>query len=108
MKKTHQAFTLIELLVVIVIIAILAGIALPVFGRVMERGKGVKDLNNLRQIGMAMLATINDNDGYLPSPPTYNPVEAWANTLAGDATNPGKLEDTKVFLSAFDTRSQTG
>ena len=48
-----QAFTLIELLVVISIIAILAGIALPVFGEVKIRGDQTKALSNAKQIGTA-------------------------------------------------------
>ena len=52
--KLHkaQAFTLIELLVVISIIAILAGIALPVFGEVKIRGDQTKALSNAKQISI--------------------------------------------------------
>ena len=64
MKKS--AFTLIELLVVIAIIAILAGIALPVFSRILEKGKLVNDGSNLRQIGIAITAYQNDNDSKMP------------------------------------------
>lgn len=62
-----QAFTLIELLVVISIIAILAGIALPVFGAVQIKGAQTKALSNAKQIGTALKLYAVDNNGVYPS-----------------------------------------
>ena len=65
-KRNTSAFTLIELLVVISIIALLAGIALPVFSQVQERGAQTKDLSNAKQIGLACKLYASDNDGLFP------------------------------------------
>jgi prepilin-type N-terminal cleavage/methylation domain-containing protein len=65
-SKTN-AFTLIELLVVISIIAILAGIALPVFGTVQVRGAQTKALSNSKQIGLACKLFAMDNSGNFPN-----------------------------------------
>jgi len=62
----RNAFTLIELLVVISIIAILAGIALPVFGEVQVRGAQTKALSNAKQIGLACRLYSLDFDGRFP------------------------------------------
>lgn len=67
MKKTPPlAFTLIELLVVISIIAILAGIALPVFGEVQVRGAQTKALSNAKQVGTACKLFAMDYNGNFP------------------------------------------
>jgi prepilin-type N-terminal cleavage/methylation domain-containing protein/prepilin-type processing-associated H-X9-DG protein len=58
----RSAFTLIELLVVIAIIALLAAIAIPVFGTAMEKARGAQCLANLNQIGKAFVLYLNDND----------------------------------------------
>ncbi len=66
-RSPQFAFTLIELLVVISIIAILAGIALPVFSQVTERGAQTKDLSNAKQVGLACKLYASDNDGKYPN-----------------------------------------
>jgi prepilin-type processing-associated H-X9-DG protein len=54
------------LLVVIGIIALLAAIAMPVIGGVQSKGKQAASMSNMRQIGAALLAYANENDGSLP------------------------------------------
>ena len=61
-----HAFTLIELLIVITIIAILAGMLIPVLARVKERSKSVQCLSNLRQIGLAFTTYLQDWDDHYP------------------------------------------
>ncbi len=65
-----RAFTLIELLVVIAVIAHSRYVAYPVYTGVQERAKVTKDMNNLRQIGLATQTYMNDNDGVFPGSAT--------------------------------------
>ena len=54
-------------LMVLLGIPILAGIALPVFGEVKERGNLTKALSNAKQIGTACKIYAIDNDGKFPA-----------------------------------------
>ena len=65
-KSQHDAFTLIELLVVIAIIAMLAALLLPALNRARERAQLLGCQNNLRQISVALLMYLGDNNGYYP------------------------------------------
>ncbi len=62
-----RGFTLIELLVVIAIIAILAAILFPVFARTKEKARQTSCINNLRQLGVALVSYRSDYDAKLPA-----------------------------------------
>jgi prepilin-type N-terminal cleavage/methylation domain-containing protein len=90
-----RAFTFIELLVVMIVIGILASIAYPVYTGVLERAKITKDMNNLRQVGLATQTYMNDNDGTL-----FSTTGSWMSQL-----NPKYTAAWGIFQSPFDTRS---
>ena len=76
--KSPRAFTLIELLTVIAIIGILAGILIPVVGRVRESARAAGCLANLRQLQAGILLFAQDNKNVLPAV-TVDPVLAPTN-----------------------------
>jgi prepilin-type N-terminal cleavage/methylation domain-containing protein len=73
-----SAFTLIELLVVIAIIGILSALLLPTLGKGKDRAARLVDINNVKQLTVAVHLHAGDNQDSLP----------WSNWLGGD--RPGR------------------
>lgn len=65
-SRCRRGFTLIELLVVIAIIAILAAILFPLFVKAKESAKRAACLDNLKQLGTAVMLYTDDNQGRYP------------------------------------------
>ena len=76
-QNNRKAFTLVELLVVITIIAIVAAMLLPAVQVARDAARRSSCANNLRQIGIAMIAFDSANNGLPPRRygPTWTPAE---------------------------------
>jgi prepilin-type N-terminal cleavage/methylation domain-containing protein len=101
--RTQQGFTLIELLVVITIIALLASLAMPVYGTVTEKGNITKTINNAKQIFLALKVYASDNDGRYPDSAkddTGKSIDAKdSNTVFRQLFIANILADERIFNS---------
>jgi prepilin-type N-terminal cleavage/methylation domain-containing protein/prepilin-type processing-associated H-X9-DG protein len=100
-RNSHfaRAFTLIEVIVVLAIIVIMMAMVYPAYTTISERAKATKDMSNLRQIGMATQAYLNDNDGVL-----FSPATPWSSQLE---LNQKYLSTWRILQSPFDKRTSS-
>jgi prepilin-type N-terminal cleavage/methylation domain-containing protein len=84
--SARRGFTLIELLTVIAIIGVLAGILIPIVGKVRENAQRVSDLANVRSIGQAALVYAQEHNGSLPG--TNLPATAGTTGFVPSGTTP--------------------
>lgn len=101
--RTHSAFTLIEVLVVIAIIALLAGLILPVLSKARAQGRVTSCKSNLSQLGKAVQMYAAENQSRYPdvaSRPTLAPGKArLCDTLSS------YTKDPRLFKCASDNRA---
>jgi prepilin-type processing-associated H-X9-DG protein/prepilin-type N-terminal cleavage/methylation domain-containing protein len=77
-RRSLPGFTLTELLIVIVIIAVLAALLFPLGRNVLEKARSATCAQNLRQIGIGLIAHITENNGRFPNgaaDTSYNVVD---------------------------------
>jgi prepilin-type N-terminal cleavage/methylation domain-containing protein/prepilin-type processing-associated H-X9-DG protein len=74
----QDGFNLIELLVVIAIIAILAAMLLPTLSRSKASARRIVCLNHLKQLALASVMYVGENDDYFPS---SNSPDKWPQAI---------------------------
>jgi prepilin-type N-terminal cleavage/methylation domain-containing protein len=79
--KLKNGFTLIELLVIIAIIAVLAALLLPVFGKVKAKSQRTTCMNNLRQVNLGLRMYTDDFSDLSPRTPHTNNSPTYDNMI---------------------------
>ena len=106
-----RGFTLVELLVVISVISLLMGILVPALGRARNAAKRTDCVSNLRQIGVAFRAYLDDNRDIMP----LASAEPWDITDQNDSCyappitkflNPVLQGASEVFICKADTKEK--
>jgi len=98
-----SAFTIIELLVVIVVIAILASLAFPIYGRVAERGRAAACIFNLSQLGIAVNLYLGEHNATMPNLVAAR-TSTSQNVPAIDNSLNAYTSGTAVFACPSDTQ----
>jgi prepilin-type N-terminal cleavage/methylation domain-containing protein/prepilin-type processing-associated H-X9-DG protein len=83
--ERKAGFTLLELLVVMAVVAVLAGLLLPVLSQARKRGQTLICQNNERQLILAWMLYIDEHEGWLPY--NYGTADTKRTVAAGKFYN---------------------
>jgi prepilin-type N-terminal cleavage/methylation domain-containing protein/prepilin-type processing-associated H-X9-DG protein len=114
----RRGFTLVEILVVIGVIAVLMAILLPTLSLATESSRRVSCASQLRQVGAALTAYVNENRGEFPYAPraTANDADAlwWQPARVREIGNKGigpylnlRPDDLRMFRCPTDSEAAT-
>ncbi len=84
----RSGFTLVELLVCIAIIGLLAAMLMPALGRAYESGRRALCTNNLRQMGMAFMMYLEENQQTYPAAQDPTTGDPWVWLWMGRGWQP--------------------
>ena len=98
---THPAFTLVELLVVLGIVAVLAGVAMPLYARTTQSARAAACISNLRQLGAGLGLYLADHNMKMPTLLAGRQQKTDAGPVIDDTLNT-YVTDPRVFACPAD------
>ncbi|MEM6823217.1 MAG: type II secretion system protein [Verrucomicrobiota bacterium] len=107
-KPNHKTgFSLVELLVVLAIIAILAGLLIPGVARAMQIANQMRDVNNVKNIALILIADSMENGGNFRTGKTREDFELDSTTqeVFQGLIDDGLIDDPSVFAGKGSTRA---
>ena len=96
----RRAFTLIELLAVVGVVAVLAALLVPVASKAVGKAEAAQCLSNLRQLHVAYMQEVAENDMTLPFSYYYDLGTSWTEKYAESLGGRGQQADGGAKLAA--------